>query len=89
MKKIAVRCLWTLAAVFFFGFHALMFCALWIGPREAAKPERREKPQWFTLEKESEEDAPDSPEQVLITIRTRNGKRWVATWEELPKAHPR
>jgi hypothetical protein len=48
----------------------------------APTPEPSPTPTWMTIEKESEWDCPDSPEQVIITIRTRDGSKWVATWEK-------
>lgn len=74
-----------LATVFAFGWYVMIRAVFLDHP---AKPERRETPQWFRLEKENEQEPPDSPEQVLITIRTRNGQKWVAIWEEIPKARP-
>lgn len=38
--------------------------------------------EWIHIEKESEFVTPDSPEQVIITLRTRDGHKWIATWEQ-------
>jgi hypothetical protein len=56
-----------------------------VPPAPAAQPHVAEPAAWLRIETESDDDVPASPEQVMITITTRDGKKWVASWEEQPQ----
>lgn len=54
-------------------------------PVEPAKKTKRsaEPAPWLRVETESDGEVPGSPEQVLVSITTRDGKTWdVAYWQE-------
>jgi hypothetical protein len=42
---------------------------------------------WLWMQKESENEQPDSPEQVLMVLYTADGKRWLSAWEPQPTPH--